>query len=663
MEVYEEYKRGKLEKDEEEVRRDAKAVLEIFVEEARLRSIKGQQQGMEVIVEDEAEEEQADEIEMDDVSGSPTSPKGNSYEAPPFQVPQPNFSLSHPTPPTSSGEAVRSNNTDAGTPTKTSSRAREGNLGSSPTNATSGPDRNKVRQPEDDYNEDDPIVRFLLQYDEAPSGSSSSSSSRPKQPDPMEVYELLVKNQLEGRRVDWAFKPSERWLGGEEGLKRVVERVKVFGLNLVAEDDEDQEDNDNNDNDADDAEKKEDAMDVEEVPVEVEAEASDEDVAKLEPEQPEVLVPSLPAEPSHVSQTSSAGQNSGRMMKRQRRTPSRERKRGRSSETRPLDPSPRIVSQPKELEIQVEERERSSSMVWETSPEPDRSRLERPALPPRGRTSVSMEAKEFAEVVDGMLTSQSDEEKEMQIAVERVQEDGCNSRQASTDPGETSEVEIPQAEVPQVAPHKRPNVQRISMGSPSSGEEDERPRQSVGNKRKASVDSPFLRQPANTERERSKRQKLEEIKRLQEEVERLEAGVDESQAGRLEENDDQHAVELVRSMSVDSTKSASLDQAKDIPPPIAERETRPRQPGSVTSQDREQDLKQGQSSRSATTSLPKLSTEQESARKESNNIPTTVAAPSHRIPSKAFLLLPAYGLRISDVQAMHIELPTLLKRK
>jgi hypothetical protein len=351
------------------------------------------------------------------------------------------------------------------------------------------------------------------------------------------------------------------------------------------------------------------------------------------------------------------------MMKRRRRTRSRERERGRSSETRPLDPSPRVLSQPSDLKMQMEERERSPSMVWETSPEPDRSRLEKPALTVQGRTSVSMEAKEFAEVIDGMLTSQSDEEEEIQVEVEQVREDGSASRRASTDPGEISEVEVPQAEVPQVAPHKRPNVQRVSLGSPSSGEVEERPRPSVGDKRKASVDSPFIHQPAISERERSKRQKLEEIKRLQEEVERLEADMDGNQVEMLEDGGDQRVVERVRSMSVDSTRSASLVQAKDSPARIAELETQPGRPEAATSQDIKQDLKQEQSRRSSITPSLKSPTVQESARKDSNNFPAIVAAPPRRIPSKAFLLLPAYGLRISEVQAMQIELPTLLKRE
>ena len=637
MEVYEEvYKRGDIEKEEESVRRDAKAVLEIFVEEARLRSIKGQQQGMNVIIEGEAEEEDADDIEMDD-PGSPTSPKGNSYEAPPFQVPQPNFSLSHPTPENSSGEAVRSNDTDSATPTKTSSRAPNGSLRSSPINAMTGSKRNKSRRPEDDYDEDDPVVKFLLRHAEA----SSSASSPPTQPDPMELYELLVKDQLEGRNVDWAFKPSERWMGGEEGLKRVLEGVKVFGLDLAAVEGEEEDDEEEDD-------KEEEAVVVEDAPIELEAETRDEDVAMMEPdEQPEEVVLSLPCEPSNESQMSSTSQNSGRMMKRRRRTRSRERERGRSSETRPLDPSPQVMFQPKGLEMEVEERERSPSLVWEPSPEPVRPRLQRPSLAVQDPMSVSMEAKEYAEVIDGMLTSQSDEEEEIQVTVGQVQKEGSASRQASAYPGETSEVEIPQA-----APHKRPNVQRISLGSPSSGEEEERPGPSVGLKRKASVDSPFIHQPAISERERSKRQKLEEIKRLQEEVERLEADVDGSEAEMLEKSRDQHVVERVRSMSVDSTRSASFEKAQDIPAPIAELETRPGRPSTATSRSREQSREQEQFKSSPVQQLAHAGTD----------LAAAVVAPSRSVPSKAFLLLPAYGLRISEVHTMQIELPKLLRR-
>lgn len=40
----------------------------------------------------------------------------------------------------------------------------------------------------------------------------------------MELYELLVKRQLEGKNVDWAFRPA-RSMGGEAGLTKILDGI------------------------------------------------------------------------------------------------------------------------------------------------------------------------------------------------------------------------------------------------------------------------------------------------------------------------------------------------------------------------------------------------------------------------------------------------------
>jgi hypothetical protein len=181
IDVYEQFRQGGMGKTTEAVRKDARAALAILwqahrgvpqaetdqVEPALVNDASasvGIKSGAHVDQDPNRHQDQ-DQIDpgMDiDEDDQESPPNKNSYEAPPFQVP-PNPSLSHPD----------------STPT--------------PSPPSSSPD---------------PIVEKLR------AGGSTS----------MELYELLVKRQLEGKNVDWAFRPA-RSLGGEAGLTKILDGI------------------------------------------------------------------------------------------------------------------------------------------------------------------------------------------------------------------------------------------------------------------------------------------------------------------------------------------------------------------------------------------------------------------------------------------------------
>ena len=483
VDIFEQFKEGRAGKTVEAIRKDARAVLAILWQEHR-PTLDTPSVSSTAAVNPGTQQgtgRERDSVDPGQEDGQdPSPPNINSYEAPPFQLP-PNLSLSNLTPPT-------------------------------PTPSPPSPD---------------PIAERL----------------RAGGMDRMELYEMLIKRQVEGKDVDWAFTPAPS-MGGEAGLARILDGITgefgfrifpsligyerhthdkvsraVFGL------DPDKETEDDSDSEKD-------------IPP-VKAKDRRSQRIRGPPIAPPKAAPPVPHPKA-----------AGRMMRMTRVSQPESDEDEDDSDDPQIQEGESLSDDESEGEtvvilkpepLLVPKKERSSSPVWASSPPAPPRVVHKPVVEQeslRRDSPAREEARAMAEEVDGMLVDPSDDEPERAVIEQEAQPVPTDhadaqrraepqaaispTRRLATPPQATATSPI-QTTV-YTTPSRRPNVKKIPLDTPSSDEGETLP--SILGKRKAPTSSPNPPDIEGSERESKRLQRIKMLKLLEEQVEKMKTSIE-----------------------------------------------------------------------------------------------------------------------------------------